>query len=168
MGVSGVPLNYKKSDIVHALTKAGGRIRHAAQYLECSPHSVYRIINADPELLDLLNSLRYDTDERLLDKAEDKLESILDQIEDVNSGLRASMFVLNTKGAKRGYLPAEVAAAQEEAKAVSSLGLSLEEMQEFAEWRAAKKASQNGSQADLKQPLADSHISQSNDQSRTS
>lgn len=58
-----------------------------------------------PDLVELIDHLRTDRDESLLDKAEDYLDVAMSQQKDLASGLKSAFFVLNNKGKPRGYNP---------------------------------------------------------------
>ena len=70
MGTSGVPLNIPKSVIIDTLKREKGRISYACKALDICSQSLRNLINADPELIELLSILRHDFETALLDKRE--------------------------------------------------------------------------------------------------
>lgn len=110
MGTPGVPLNIPKESIAASIKSCRGRMTHMAPALDCSIIYLRERINADPELVALLAETRNHRDENLLDGAEDTLQFALDQRKDadgdINAALKSAFFVLNNKGRKRGYIPA--------------------------------------------------------------
>lgn len=168
MGTPGVPLNIPKETIEAALKLHKGKITYVARQLDIAHSTLYRIIRANPDLEQLTNELRHEHDDFLLDGSEDNLAYFLgERVNNPQQCLTTTFYVLNTKGAKRGYLPAEVAAAQIESNKGANLGLSLEEMQEFAEWRAARKAHRNAKQAETKPRQGDSDTPESSAQAQS-
>lgn len=106
MGTSGVPLNIPKSVIIDTLKREKGRISYACKALDICSQSLRNLINADPELIELLSILRHDFETALLDKAESTLIYAMEQNEkDLTNSLKSTFFVLNNKGKPRGYFP---------------------------------------------------------------
>lgn len=166
MGISGVPLTTTSSEIKEALKKHNGIVSRAARELHLHISTLYRAFEADSDLKKYRDDIRIDYEESQLDEAEETLIYALSiRSDDLTNAMKASMFTLNTKGAKRGYVPAEVQAAREEAEQAKSLTLSLAQMQEFAEWQADKLRRQNASPACPSLCPEDAHKPLSTDQS---
>ncbi len=104
MGTQGVPLNIPKSLICEAIKKWNGKATLLARDLKCSYAAIKRIIDKDPELVQLMNDARIDKDNLLNDLAEDALQHCLEQVkDDRTNALKSAMYVLNSKGAERNY-----------------------------------------------------------------
>lgn len=102
MGTQGVPWDVEKSVIIEALKRQKGRLTYACKDLDCAYETLKRHINKDPELQEIVSQLRNQFDCALLDTAESVLMKGMAQ-EDIAQALRASFYVLNNKGAERGY-----------------------------------------------------------------
>jgi hypothetical protein len=106
MGTPGVPFDVPKETIVHALNKNRGVLRYACMDLDCSYHTLYRAVQKEPELIELLKALRHGLIEDRLDESEAVLEYALhNKSNDLSSALKAAMYKLNNLGRKRGYTP---------------------------------------------------------------
>lgn len=168
-GTKGVPIGkvYSLKDIKDALIKNCGIVTHAAHQLGIARNTVYTIINQNPELKPLIDKLRTDYDTLILDQAEETLRHSTSHVMrelDPPTALKAAMYILNTKGRVRGYVPAEVAAAREAEAHAKTLNLALNEMQEFAEWRMQKQADQRARLAAIGHDQAAIDSKQSGDQ----
>ena len=105
MGTPGVKWVCKKETIQLALKNARGRITYAAKVLKVT-HNTLRKRVTELGLDDFMSDLRNEFDETMLDSAEDALEfAISKKEEDGANSLKASFFILNNKGAERGYSP---------------------------------------------------------------
>jgi len=105
LGTPGVKLEIPKASIESAIKNANGRISKVAITLGCSIEAIRRLINKDEELVQMLKDYRQHRDENLLEGAEDTLQKAIDTNDPDNmaNALKASMFVLNSKGKNRGY-----------------------------------------------------------------
>lgn len=136
MGTPGVPLNLPKDAIVAALKKNDGKVNHASKDLDIHPWTLRKLIKKDPELQDLLQKLRHNYDEKLLDQAEETLKYALEQKhDDVNAALKSSFYVLNNKGRARGYNPPTKLDAfnEKDKESVENLLSTLREYQESSQ-----------------------------------
>ncbi len=107
MGIQGTKLNIPKSSLMSAIKNNLGRLNKIALSLGCHIETARNYISRDPELVKLLKDYREHRDESLLEGAEDTLQKAIDTNDPVNmaNALKASMFVLNSKGKGRGYSP---------------------------------------------------------------
>lgn len=104
MGTPGVKWNVSKAAIVKAIKKHKGKITYAARELDCDYTTIKKRINADPELIALIDEERNSFSELLLDSAEDTLlYGISNRQKDLGKALSSAFFVLNNKGKQRGY-----------------------------------------------------------------
>ncbi len=104
MGTPGVKLNLSKEVLQETIKKHKGRIVYIAEDLKCNHKTVNNYINADPELKELLNDCRNRRDEILCESAVDTLQDAIDERrQDMPTALKASFYVLNSKGASRGF-----------------------------------------------------------------
>jgi len=104
MGTPGVPWNPSKDIIVNILKECKGVISKAAKKFEVAPLTLYRKINADPELVQLLKDLREDYETVMLDMAENCVSYAMSNMTlKPDQALKASFFVLNSKGKTRGW-----------------------------------------------------------------
>lgn len=88
-----------EDEVSAALLKNKGRYSHAALELGCSARHLNLLVKASPDLQELIkeiNNLR-------IDKAEDTLDQAIAQGA-TQLGLQASLFMLRTKGANRGFV----------------------------------------------------------------
>ena len=106
MGTSGVPWNVDKNAIIAALKHRKGRITFAAKDLNVHHCTLRKKINADPELMQIMEDERQAFDTLLLDSGEDcLLYAISKRDTDLPSALKSSFYILNNKGRSRGYSP---------------------------------------------------------------
>ena len=106
MGTSGVPWVVDKTVIVETLKARKGRLSYAAKDLNVHFSTLKNRIDADPELVQLLQDLRNGFDVLLVDSAEDLLLYAIAQKEkDLTNALKSSFYILNNKGRSRGYSP---------------------------------------------------------------
>ncbi len=104
MATPGTPWIVKKSTIVQVLKRTKGRISRAAKALGVAHVTLRLKIDADPELVKLLQDLRNDFDSVLVDAAENTLlYAVKNSKKDLTNALKSSFFVLNNKGKERGY-----------------------------------------------------------------
>lgn len=162
MGTPGVPINIPKKYIVEAIKKHYGVIRDISVELDIHHVTLYKLINADPELQKILAEERNQYYENKIDKADKIIDLILDSQEDLDRSLKASMFLLNTheKARARGYTPPALGQADQEAKTAAL----KEYAANFALGRSVQPAKQNtdhdGSQTSEKLPQEDLDKSQ--------
>jgi hypothetical protein len=116
MGTQGVPLNIPKSAIIDSIKKNNGVLTYVCRELDIHHSTALKIINADPELVELLKEERHSFTENLCDLSENVLKEALIQREDLNSAIRSSQYVLNNQGRKRGYTPLTVPVTDEQIK----------------------------------------------------
>lgn len=102
MGTPGVPWKPPKELVIDILTKNGGLMYYSAAALSVCYDTLKRYIDNDPELIALVQTLRYGFKESLLDKAENVLAKALED-KDINIGLKAAFYILNNQGRSRGY-----------------------------------------------------------------
>lgn len=169
MGTPGVPLDISRDSIVNALKQTKGQVRKACQLLNCTHPALYKKINADPELQQIIAELRHETDDRFLDMAEDGIEHLMTlQDSNIDKFSMATFYILNNRGRKRGWVPPTVAAAMDSNDSKSQeLALMLKQQTRFAEWLAKENASQRVSQASPGLPQEEINISQPDDQSHS-
>ena len=107
MGISGVPINIPKKYIIEAIKKHSGVVRDISVELDIHHVTLYKLINADPELKQILAEERNQYYENKIDMADKIIDRILHSQEDMDRSLKASMFLLNTheKARARGYAP---------------------------------------------------------------
>jgi hypothetical protein len=105
LGTPGVKLNIPKASLIAAIKNANGRVSKIAVSLGCAIETVRKYIGEDEELVQMLKDYRQHRDENLLEGAEDTLQKAIDTNDPDNmaNALKASMFVLNSKGKNRGY-----------------------------------------------------------------
>ena len=102
----GVQLNgtIDRDAVIAALKKHKGVYRQACKELNINRNSISKYVRADPELLALVNELRYAFEEDMLDACEDVITKLVKKVdEDPSHSLKASIYYLNNKGKKRGY-----------------------------------------------------------------
>ena len=85
---------YKDTDISQALQKARGNISVAAKALGCSHSTIYRRLNENEVLQEILDNER----EAFIDFAESKLQDLIS-----DGNLTATIFFLKTQARHRGY-----------------------------------------------------------------
>lgn len=169
MGTPGVPLDITRDSIVTALKHTKGQPTKACKLLNCSHPALYKRINADPEIQELIAQLRNEADDKFLDMAEDGIEHLMTlQETNVDKFTAATFYILNNRGRKRGWVPPNVAASLEgqDTKA-AALTQFLQQAQDYAEWQASKNASRRVSQASGVLPLEEKDKSLLTDQSQT-
>lgn len=107
MGTPGVPLNIPKHVIAAAIKKHQGVVRDISAQLDIHHTTFTKLIKNDPELKQILDEERNQYYEDKIDKADKIIDRILDNQEDMDRSLKASMFLLNTheKARARGYAP---------------------------------------------------------------
>ena len=104
MGTQGVPIDIPKSSLISSIKKRKGVLTHVCKDLDITHPTAHKLINADPDLKQLLAEERNSYDEYLCDKAESVLVYALNKCEsDLSNALGASKFILNNKGKNRGY-----------------------------------------------------------------
>lgn len=104
MGTPGVPWDMPKETIVEVLKRNKGRVNPSSKQLCCSPTTLYRFIDRDPEVQELVEYLqRWGHDERT-DDSEDILDKALKDA-DIKVALTAAFYHLNTSkyAKKRGW-----------------------------------------------------------------
>ena len=115
MGTQGVPWEKDNLIISAAIKKHKGRISHIAKdpTINCAINTVRTRINTTPELKAEIDDVRQHWVEDTVDKAEDVLNTLMDDIkEDRACALKAAMFSLNNLGKDRGYAAPEEKASQ--------------------------------------------------------
>lgn len=96
--------NPPKQTIIDMLKKHNGLIIRAAQEFKIHRQTLGKKIKEDPELVELVENLKYDYQEGLLDLAEEALNYALEQKnQDINAALKSAFFTLNSRGQSRGY-----------------------------------------------------------------
>jgi len=104
MGTSGKRWNVTKETIVTTLKQTQGRLSHASKALNVSHNTLLKRIREHPDLEELLDDLRNDFSESMIDEAEGVIVSAMSKKnEDMGSALKASFYTLNNKGESRGY-----------------------------------------------------------------
>jgi len=105
MGTPGVLLDIPKEVLVCALKKNKGVLSRVGVSLDICRDSVRKLV-VKHDLQELLDTLRCNYKNTLLDDAEDNLSFAMQQRDkDLNNALKASFFVLNNMGRERGYTP---------------------------------------------------------------
>ena len=106
MAVPGKPCPYTKVEIVEALVKHEGRMCPAAKSLGLCYQTVKNFYDAHEDIKQLVDDMRKDFEETLLDSAESVLVFAMNRKdEDMTNALKATIFTLNNKGKPRGYHP---------------------------------------------------------------
>ena len=106
MGAQGVPCQYTSSEIREAIERHKGRLCVAAKALKIKYDTIRKYVDREPALRELVDELRKDYVETMLDSAEDCLSDAMDNRKaDMSNALRASMFFLNNQGKARNYNP---------------------------------------------------------------
>jgi len=91
-------------DVLTALKNRQGVLTYAAYDLKVSRWTLTKWINEHPEIKTILQELRDDHLEQILDRAEHSLSTAVDlQEKDWKSCLNAVFYVLNNQGKRRGY-----------------------------------------------------------------
>ena len=104
MAVQGVKFDPPKSTIISILKDSKGVITTASKKLDVAPHTLRLHIKKDPELVELLDNLRNNFEDNLLDMAENTvLYALSKRDEDPNNAIKSAFFVLNSKGQNRGW-----------------------------------------------------------------
>lgn len=104
MATSGTPWIIEKDKIVEELKKTAGRMTHTARNLGVSYMTLQKKVKEDPEIEKLVSDLRNNYEETMLDIAEDTIAYAMGmRREDLTNANKAAFFVLNSKGASRGY-----------------------------------------------------------------
>ena len=136
MASPGVPLKWKKHEIVDSIKKHKGRLTKVAKELGCSYMTIRNHTDPHPEVVELIKHLRTDWNENLLDAAEDTLTDALERRDsDMNNALKSAFFVLNNKGKERGFTPPTKNESEENKVSLSDLA----EYARIAEERAKEK-----------------------------
>ncbi len=100
----GIPFEASKEAVVAALKKRNGVITEAAKEFGVDRHTLAKRIHQDKDLEDLSLELRCNLVEQRLDCAEDTIAFAIEQRKnDLGNALKASFFMLNNLGKKRGY-----------------------------------------------------------------
>lgn len=105
MGTSGVPFKPDRHLLICSIKKYKGVIAHIAEAFHVDRGTLRKYVFKDPELSKLLEEERADWVDDLCDLAEGTLLYTVAQREDLMASLRATQFVLNNHGRKRGYTP---------------------------------------------------------------
>lgn len=104
MGIQGVTIEIDKQIVLDAIVKCSGRVTHISRSLGINYRTLRKIIERDPELVEVLDNFRYDFEHTILDLAEDCLiNSMSNQPTDPTNALKSAFFVLNSKGKIRGW-----------------------------------------------------------------
>lgn len=142
---SGVHWKGEKRDIEDALYKSKGRISHACKILNIARSTLYKYLDKHPELKDLIEKLRHDFEEVLLDKSENVIEYALSQMQnDLGYALKASFFTLKARGKKRGWSIESDTDKEEIGKQLSNVMSSLTRFQSMRHKESeSKSASSN-------------------------
>lgn len=102
--MANTPWNPPKENIIAMLKKHNGLIIRAAEEFKINRHTLARKIKEDPELVELVENLKYDYQEGLLDLAEETLNyALVQKGQDINAALKSAFFTLNSRGQSRGY-----------------------------------------------------------------
>lgn len=97
MGTPGVAWDVPKVQIVEALKRNKGRLIATAQELDCCFDTIQKYIKKDPDLIELLASLRRGAGHRRVDQAEGILEKAMANADkDIRAALSAAFYTLNT------------------------------------------------------------------------
>jgi len=115
MGTPGVPWVKDPQVIAAAIKKHKGRLTHVCKdpTIDCQYETLKRRIDQLPELQALVSDCRNHWVNSTMDKAEDVLNTLMDDIkEDRACALKAAMFSLNNLGKDRGYAAPEEKASQ--------------------------------------------------------
>ena len=99
---TGVPWNPKKDVVLDAIKRSDGVITLAAEALGVCRYTLHLYVKANPDVKEFLDSMRYSYDTALLDGAESVLKTAI-KSPDLDKALKSAFFILNNKGAERGY-----------------------------------------------------------------
>lgn len=109
MGTPGVKFDRSKLEIVEAIKKYNGRLTRVAKEFNCKYDTIRKYTDDDPEVVELIRSLRQHYKENICDDAEDTLKDALDgRDKDMASALKSAFYVLNNLGRDRGYTPQQI------------------------------------------------------------
>ena len=104
MATSGIAWNPPKETIITVLKECKGVLTHAAKKFDVTPLTLRRKVQQDDELVELLKNLREDYETVMLDMAENCVAfAMSQQTKRPEQALKASFFVLNSKGKTRGW-----------------------------------------------------------------
>lgn len=104
MATMGTEWKYDKEQIAQALNKTKGRITHACRELNVGYRLLKKVIDKEPDLAELLENLRADFENTILDMAENCVAIAMSrQLEQPKSALTSAMYTLNSKGLERGW-----------------------------------------------------------------
>lgn len=104
MATSGVAWNVDTSVIIDAVKKHRGKLTHAARTLNVAYETLYKKIQKDPSLVQLVADCRNEYDKDILDTAEDVVYKVMTNLQaDAQLALKGAIFALNSKGKERGW-----------------------------------------------------------------
>ena len=133
VGTPGVKWICKKETIVIALKASSGVVSRASKALGVTHNTLLKRIRQHDDLLELLDELRHEFEETMLDKAESVLVHALKQFEgDLANSLKSCFYVLNNKGEKRGY-------SAKNNPNNSNAGISLSDIKTIAQYVGSSK-----------------------------
>ena len=98
MGTPGIPL--KKHEIIEALIKTNGVIRHAAEILDCHKGTLYGWINIDQDVADAVKEGRENAERHREDLIEEAIDEAYKSLMDLllKRDVTATIFTLKYKG----------------------------------------------------------------------
>lgn len=90
--------SFTHKQFINAVNLLGGNLTAVANHLFCDRKTVYNYLYANPELKEAVDKARYEFKDRIVDMAEENLESFLE-----DRHWYATKYVLDTQGRKKGY-----------------------------------------------------------------
>lgn len=134
MGTPGVKWSCKKETIVIALKASCGVISRASKALGVTHNTLLKRIREHEDLVQLLEELRNELEETMLDRAEEVLVFALKKMDgDLGNALKSCFYVLNNKGEKRGY-------SMKNNPNNSNAGMTLSDIKTIAQYVGSNKA----------------------------
>lgn len=156
MGLQGVAFKATDLEIIDKIKEFHGRIEVVATYFGVTPQTIYNRINRSPEIKTALEEEREHTLEVDLDMAQTAIRVALGRTDEdnIDSALRASFYLLNNKGKKRGFAHPESVSKESSAEHIAV-------MQEHTKILLARNASEQAlaSFGLSKEPSVDQHLS---------
>lgn len=107
MGTGGVPLEWSVLDILEAFKKCNGKVSKTAEMLNCSIAVLYLRMQQHPELKEAVDDARKSYDHKILDKAEENIENLLEKAD-----TSSTFYALNMRGHDRGWIHPSIRASQ--------------------------------------------------------
>ena len=116
MAVGGIPIAQQIDPtlMLTTLKKNKGRLLSAARELDIDVVTLRKHFNSTEELKEELRSARNNYIEWRLDKCEEVMDKLLENVDDdPNNAFKSSQYILNNLGRERGYAHPEVASVTE-------------------------------------------------------